>query len=76
MELKSEMAQAMKDIQLINKELSDIQKKKPAKPGQLAFRPTTKQEQSEKKLIKDDDDLDDDYIQDFIPDDSVEDDPA
>jgi hypothetical protein len=33
MELKSEMAQAMKDIQLINKELSDIQKKKPAKPG-------------------------------------------
>jgi hypothetical protein len=33
MELKSEMAQAMKDIQLINKELSDIQKKKPTKPG-------------------------------------------
>lgn len=76
MELKSEMAQAMKDIQLINKELSDIQKKKPAKPGQLPFRPTTKQEQSEKKLIKEDDDLDDEYNQDFIPDDSVEEDPA
>ena len=77
MDLKSEMAQAMKDIQMINKELSDIQKKKGSMGGQLPFRPTTKQEQSEKKLIKDDTNgMDDEYNQDFIPDESQDNDPA
>jgi hypothetical protein len=34
----------MKDIQLINKELTEMQKKKANMPGQLPFRPNTKQE--------------------------------
>lgn len=42
MDLKSEMAQAMKDIKLINKELTEMQKKKGSMVGQLPFRPNTK----------------------------------
>ena len=42
----------MKDIQLINKELNEIQKKKANNVGQLPLRPNTKQEQTDKKLIK------------------------
>jgi hypothetical protein len=38
------MAQAMKDIQKINNELTEMQKKKGSIAGQLPFRPNTKQE--------------------------------
>ena len=60
MDLKTEMAQAMKDIKLINKELTEMQKKKGSMIGQLPFRPNTKQEQSDKKLIKQDE-MDEEY---------------
>ena len=59
-DLKTEMEKAMRDIQKINKELSDINKKKAAAGvGLKNPRPGTKQESSEHKFMVDDYENDD-----------------